>query len=720
MSFVSHAQNFEDVRLWRAFSDIGTGRYIDVGTQDPVHDSVSLAFYERGWRGVHVEPAPAYAAAIRSARPDEMVIEAAVSTSPGPIRFFEIPSTGLSTGIQDLAERHVDAGWSLREILVPTVTLAGLFELMGDAPIHWLKVDVEGMEADVLSSWGDHPARPAALVIEATAPNTQTQTHLEWYDLALSRGYRDVLFDGLSRYFIHESHSERGAALALSPNVFDGFQIASSHFAAGKLRSEHQAAVEAVQQQAEVRREEAVSAANRQAETALEVMRTDLQSKLAESELVASEVRNALAAKQEDHLNLVQEAGRLQGLLAAQAEAAEIRLSDADSVRRDLTERLANSEQALHKARDTIADFREHIQELIGRHGISLARAAASLEAMEVRAEQLAEQLAVTDQRLAESETGRGRAERQRDEVNQRGAERIDALNAALEQLNAACEQLEAKVAWREGQLTQAVRLFDQTPDPLAGWPQRVANLLARLAGRQPAWVVAGYTAQVRSWLAELTPPTGEPPDGGGFTAAGAAEKGLIWVRKEFAMSGIEDPIDTVPKLLTPHDADFIDVAYKAVLGRAPDSQGGTYYLGRLRTGAHKLEILRQLRRSAEGGNFIPGVAGLDRAIRRHRLANLPLLGPIIRLFTDAEGNSATQRQLRVIVNEIGRLQHEQAALTKLMVSRSWNHGEQVSQATQYLASDQDAGNERLLEPSISTNPREGLAGFFQSKMWGR
>lgn len=58
MTIISYAQNFEDVRLWRAFSDVTAGRYLDIGTQDPVQDSVSLAFYERGWRGVHVEPTP--------------------------------------------------------------------------------------------------------------------------------------------------------------------------------------------------------------------------------------------------------------------------------------------------------------------------------------------------------------------------------------------------------------------------------------------------------------------------------------------------------------------------------------------------------------------------------------------------------------------------------------------------------------------------------------
>ena len=52
--FVSYAQNFEDVILNRALKSVTNGFYIDIGAEDPVTDSVSLAFYNKGWRGVHV------------------------------------------------------------------------------------------------------------------------------------------------------------------------------------------------------------------------------------------------------------------------------------------------------------------------------------------------------------------------------------------------------------------------------------------------------------------------------------------------------------------------------------------------------------------------------------------------------------------------------------------------------------------------------------------
>ena len=102
---ISYAQNFEDVMLWRALKHIERGFYIDIGAQDPVIDSVSLAFYERGWRGVHVEPSPPLAAKLRNARPDEDVIKSAIGDREATIRFFSISETGLSTADRVLGEK---------------------------------------------------------------------------------------------------------------------------------------------------------------------------------------------------------------------------------------------------------------------------------------------------------------------------------------------------------------------------------------------------------------------------------------------------------------------------------------------------------------------------------------------------------------------------------------------------------------------------------------
>ena len=71
--FTSYSQNLEDIRLWRALRHVTPGRYIDIGAWDPRIDSMSLGFYEKGWRGYHFEPNPTFAARLRAHRPDETV-----------------------------------------------------------------------------------------------------------------------------------------------------------------------------------------------------------------------------------------------------------------------------------------------------------------------------------------------------------------------------------------------------------------------------------------------------------------------------------------------------------------------------------------------------------------------------------------------------------------------------------------------------------------------
>jgi hypothetical protein len=51
---------------------VGSGFYIDVGSQHPDIDSVTRAFYDRGWRGVNIEPVPAYIELLRAARPRDV------------------------------------------------------------------------------------------------------------------------------------------------------------------------------------------------------------------------------------------------------------------------------------------------------------------------------------------------------------------------------------------------------------------------------------------------------------------------------------------------------------------------------------------------------------------------------------------------------------------------------------------------------------------------
>jgi FkbM family methyltransferase len=218
----SYAQNFEDVILWRVFHNIHSGYYIDLGAQHPIYDSVSKAFYEKGWRGLHVEPSRKYVKELKIDRKDELVLPYAISNVKKPLVFYEIKDTGLSTCSKKIINAHQKNGYKFVEKIVKTISLFDVFEKI-KKEIHWLKIDIEGFELQALKSWGQHKSRPWVVLIESTFPNSQNPMWKEWERYLLRRGYTFVYFDGLNRFYLHKSKNEFRKYFNVPPNIFDKF-----------------------------------------------------------------------------------------------------------------------------------------------------------------------------------------------------------------------------------------------------------------------------------------------------------------------------------------------------------------------------------------------------------------------------------------------------------------------------------------------------------------
>lgn len=230
--FVSYAQNFEDIILWNALKGHGAGPYVDVGAWDPDIDSVSRAFHERGWPGLHVEPLAEMAARLQRSRPGDQVIAAAVAANQGSIELHVVGGTGLTTVVPAAAEAARARGFSVRTVSVPAVTLASILDRFVGVDVRWLKIDVEGAEEACLRTLSASTVRPWIVVVEATEPNSTTPSFAEWEPHLTGSGYRFALDDGLNRYYVAEA-SPVDPADVRSPNVFDGFTISPDSSALG-------------------------------------------------------------------------------------------------------------------------------------------------------------------------------------------------------------------------------------------------------------------------------------------------------------------------------------------------------------------------------------------------------------------------------------------------------------------------------------------------------
>lgn len=215
--------------LWRALKHVQNGLYIDIGAQHPIFDSVSKGFYEKGWRGVHVEPVPEYAELLRQDRPDEMVLEAALSDTTGTLDLNIIPGTGLSTGIQAYAESHrVHHGFNANVVRVPMLPLKDALASLNGKAVHWMKIDVEGLEEKVLQGWDSQVLRPWIILIEATVPMSPQLAYEGADKLLIEAGYEFAYFDGLNRFYTASERAHLAESLRTPPNVFDGAQLSAS------------------------------------------------------------------------------------------------------------------------------------------------------------------------------------------------------------------------------------------------------------------------------------------------------------------------------------------------------------------------------------------------------------------------------------------------------------------------------------------------------------
>lgn len=207
-TFISYAQINEDVVLFRALKNVEVGFYVDVGAHDPTYHSTTKAFYERGWSGINIEPVGHYFDRLEKERVRDVNLKVAAGNQQGEMRFFEILDTGLSTANEEFARNHKKAGFKVEERVVEVTTLDQICSEYKPDVIHFLKIDVEGLEKDVLEGLDLTRMRPWIICAEATVPLSEEEAFQEWEHLLTSNRYLFALSDGLNRFYCAQEHSE--------------------------------------------------------------------------------------------------------------------------------------------------------------------------------------------------------------------------------------------------------------------------------------------------------------------------------------------------------------------------------------------------------------------------------------------------------------------------------------------------------------------------------
>ena len=175
---LSHAQQGEDIALWqilRLVLGIEQPTYMDVGAHHPVVDNNTYYFYERGSRGVLVEPNPALHGLLEQVRPRDVLVRAGIGvTAQAEADFYIIGGSEdaqLNTFSREQAEALVARSRGHYRIeRVIKIPLLGINELMRkhwNGPPNLLSLDTEGFDLPILRSLDFERLRPDVVCVES-------------------------------------------------------------------------------------------------------------------------------------------------------------------------------------------------------------------------------------------------------------------------------------------------------------------------------------------------------------------------------------------------------------------------------------------------------------------------------------------------------------------------------------------------------------------------
>src|ERR1700730_3599760 len=116
----------------------------------------------------------------------------------------------------------------------------------------------------------------------------------------------------------------------------------------------------------------------------------------------------------------------------------------------------------------------------------------------------------------------------------------------------------------------------------------------------------------------------------------------------------ISASLSSIEELLLLDDEEFVRVAYLTLLGRHVDPGGLATYVGHLRLGRDKRELIVDLALSEEGRGVAVDVSGLNALLDNFGTGKPPLGAQFIKRLT-ADTVSPIQTQLRALENRLYR-----------------------------------------------------------------
>ena len=151
----SFSQCGEDLIVAHVFSSINCSlpSYLDIGAHHPYKLNNTAYFYNKGCRGINIEPDSALFNEIQNARPKDINLNIGVRKFSGVANFYMLSASTMNTFCKDAAEQLAkEYGFQIKEVKPMRVdTLSNIVNCYsGGIFPDFLSLDVEGLDTEIL------------------------------------------------------------------------------------------------------------------------------------------------------------------------------------------------------------------------------------------------------------------------------------------------------------------------------------------------------------------------------------------------------------------------------------------------------------------------------------------------------------------------------------------------------------------------------------------
>lgn len=207
----SFSQQGEDLILDRIITRIlkwnikEKRNYVDVGAYHAIEHSVTYLLYLRRWKGIVFDPSRSTLKTFRQLRKRDIFINAVVGNDDLSEVDFYIPTsarTDMASGSTKYPNQEQEINF--RKVRFKQVNLNDELKRQNITKIHFLNIDVEGAELEILNTFEFDTFKPSIIAVEIHGYNLEECLNSEEAKLILSKGYIAVGSAVITQFFVRK------------------------------------------------------------------------------------------------------------------------------------------------------------------------------------------------------------------------------------------------------------------------------------------------------------------------------------------------------------------------------------------------------------------------------------------------------------------------------------------------------------------------------------